>query len=117
MIGQHVLADFYDVAAGRLVDGVLLADCLGEARVGAGCIRSAPRCCTASKGAASQATSSSRSLTSRSTPTPSIDISPSIFSPAEVPIPGPHFRSSSPHSSPAASGSPRRPAAEIPHRN
>ena len=31
MIGQHVLADFYDVAAGRLVDGGLLADCLGEA--------------------------------------------------------------------------------------
>jgi S-adenosylmethionine decarboxylase len=31
MIGQHVLADFYEVAAGRLVDGDLLADCLGEA--------------------------------------------------------------------------------------
>ena len=31
MIGQHVLADLYDVASGRLVDGGLLADCLGEA--------------------------------------------------------------------------------------
>ena len=31
MIGQHVLADFYDVAAGRLVDGGLLAACLDEA--------------------------------------------------------------------------------------
>jgi S-adenosylmethionine decarboxylase len=31
MIGQHVLADLYDVAADRLVDGGLLADCLDEA--------------------------------------------------------------------------------------
>ena len=31
MIGQHLLADLYDVASDRLVDGGLLADCLGEA--------------------------------------------------------------------------------------
>ena len=31
MIGQHLLADFYEVASGRLVDGGLLADCLDEA--------------------------------------------------------------------------------------
>ena len=31
MIGQHLLADLYDVASDRLVDGGLLADCLDEA--------------------------------------------------------------------------------------
>jgi S-adenosylmethionine decarboxylase len=31
MIGQHLLADFYDVAPDRLVDDELLADCLNEA--------------------------------------------------------------------------------------
>ena len=31
MIGQHVLADLYDVASDRLVDAGLLADCLDEA--------------------------------------------------------------------------------------
>ena len=31
MIGQHLLADLYDVACNRLVDGGLLADCLDEA--------------------------------------------------------------------------------------
>jgi S-adenosylmethionine decarboxylase len=31
MIGQHLLADLYDVASDRLVDGGLLADCLHEA--------------------------------------------------------------------------------------
>ena len=31
MIGQHLLADLYDVAADRLVDGGLLAECLDEA--------------------------------------------------------------------------------------
>ena len=31
MIGQHLLADLYDVASDRLVDGELLADCLEEA--------------------------------------------------------------------------------------
>jgi S-adenosylmethionine decarboxylase proenzyme len=35
MIGQHLLADLYDVASDRLVDGGLLADCLdGAARRG-----------------------------------------------------------------------------------
>lgn len=31
MIGQHLLADLYDVAADRLVDDGLLADCLEKA--------------------------------------------------------------------------------------
>src|SRR5262245_50471276 len=31
MIGQHLLADLYDVASDRLVDGGLLAACLDEA--------------------------------------------------------------------------------------
>jgi S-adenosylmethionine decarboxylase len=31
MIGQHLLADLYDVASDRLVDGGLLADCLEKA--------------------------------------------------------------------------------------
>jgi S-adenosylmethionine decarboxylase len=31
MIGQHLLADLYDVASDRLVDGGLLADCLERA--------------------------------------------------------------------------------------
>jgi S-adenosylmethionine decarboxylase len=31
MIGQHLLADLYDVASDRLVNGGLLADCLDEA--------------------------------------------------------------------------------------
>jgi S-adenosylmethionine decarboxylase len=31
MIGQHLLADLYDVASDRLVDGGLLADCLDKA--------------------------------------------------------------------------------------
>jgi S-adenosylmethionine decarboxylase len=31
MIGQHLLADLYDVAADRLVDGGLLAECLAAA--------------------------------------------------------------------------------------
>jgi S-adenosylmethionine decarboxylase len=31
MIGQHLLADLYDVASDRLVDAGLLADCLDEA--------------------------------------------------------------------------------------
>jgi S-adenosylmethionine decarboxylase len=31
MIGQHLLADLYEVACNRLVDGGLLADCLDEA--------------------------------------------------------------------------------------
>jgi S-adenosylmethionine decarboxylase proenzyme len=31
MIGQHLLADLYDVASDRLVDGRLLADCLDVA--------------------------------------------------------------------------------------
>jgi S-adenosylmethionine decarboxylase len=31
MIGQHLLADLYDVAFDRLVDGRLLADCLDDA--------------------------------------------------------------------------------------
>jgi S-adenosylmethionine decarboxylase len=31
MIGQHMFADLYDVAADRLIDGALLTDCLGEA--------------------------------------------------------------------------------------
>ena len=31
MIGQHLLADLYDVASDRLVDARLLADCLGAA--------------------------------------------------------------------------------------
>ena len=31
MIGQHLLADLYDVASDRLVDGGLLADCLDDA--------------------------------------------------------------------------------------
>src|SRR5579871_503328 len=31
MIGQHLLADFYDVDPDRLVDGGLLSECLGEA--------------------------------------------------------------------------------------
>ena len=31
MIGQHLLADLYDVASHRLVDGGLLANCLDEA--------------------------------------------------------------------------------------
>ena len=31
MIGQHLLADLYDVASDRLVDGGLLADCLIDA--------------------------------------------------------------------------------------
>ena len=31
MIGQHLLADLYDVASERLVDARLLADCLGAA--------------------------------------------------------------------------------------
>ena len=31
MIGQHLLADLYDVASDRLVDGGLLTDCLDKA--------------------------------------------------------------------------------------
>ena len=31
MIGQHLLADLYDVASDRLVDAGLLADCLDDA--------------------------------------------------------------------------------------
>lgn len=31
MIGQHLLADLYEVASDHLVDSRLLADCLGEA--------------------------------------------------------------------------------------
>ncbi len=31
MIGQHLLADLYDVASDRLTDAGLLADCLGDA--------------------------------------------------------------------------------------
>ena len=111
MIGQHLLADLYDVASDRLVDAGLLADCLDEAARRGGMKPIGPPVLHRFEGVASRATSSSRSLTSRSTLTPSTDISLSISSPAEVPIRRPRFRFSSPPSSPAATnyhGAPRR---------